>query len=95
MDSPERLLEQTVLEIQDRHPGLPVLEAVLLAAVYLEICADSRQLARLLETEHALILRALNTLVEANRLQITNRHDRTARLQVSLASDPMEQAAAA
>lgn len=94
-DNPALLLEETVRDLLDRHPHLPMLEAVLLAAVMLDFSRDSRQLAKMLEVEHALTLRALNTLVGDGWLAITNRHARSARIQVAVAADPMDRVRAA
>lgn len=93
MDSAGQILEQTVRDILGRHP-LPMLDAVLLASVRLEVTNDSRQLARLLDMEHALVLRALTGLVDGGWLTVMNRHSRTARVQVELTHDPIADAAA-
>jgi hypothetical protein len=61
------------------HPGLPSLEAGLLAALDLGLPGDSRAFARTFGVEHALVLRALSGLEEAGHLAVTARDARTQR----------------
>jgi hypothetical protein len=61
------------------HPGLPPLEAGLLAALALGLPGDSRAFARTFGVEHALVLRAIVGLEEAGHLAVTARDPRTQR----------------
>ncbi|WP_019905225.1 hypothetical protein [Methylobacterium sp. 77] len=66
--------------IADLQPGLSTLEAGLLAGLHLKLAADSRSFARVFGVEHALVLRAVETLsAEAELLAITERNQRTQR----------------
>ncbi|GLS45814.1 hypothetical protein [Methylobacterium brachythecii] len=58
---------------------LSQLEAGMLAGLSLEIASDTRSFARIFAIEHALVLRALEILVELGLLTVTSRHARTQR----------------
>ncbi|KQO74590.1 MULTISPECIES: hypothetical protein [unclassified Methylobacterium] len=61
-------------------PGLSTLEAGILAALHLDLARDSRSFARVFDLEHALVLRAVETLAsEARLLALTDRNARTQR----------------
>jgi len=61
-------------------PGISTLEAGILAALHLGLAADSRSFARVFGVEHALVLRAVETLVgEVALLTVTERAPRTQR----------------
>lgn len=75
---------ETFLAVTDSlaalQPGLSTLEAGVLAALHLDLAADSRSFARVFGVEHALVLRAVETLVsEAGMLTVTERVPRTQR----------------
>ena len=55
------------------------LEAGLLAGVSLGLASDTRSFARVFGIEHALVLRALEILVELGLLAVTSRNARTQR----------------
>lgn len=66
--------------IADLQPALSTLEAGLLAGLHLKLTADSRSFARVFGVEHALVLRAVETLSgEAALIAITERNERTQR----------------
>ncbi|MCJ2129061.1 hypothetical protein [Methylobacterium sp. E-045] len=66
--------------IADLQPGLSTLEAGLLAGLHLKLAADSRSFARVFGVEHALVLRAVETLSgEAELLAVIERNQRTQR----------------
>lgn len=70
------------------HPGLPSLEAGLLAALALGLPGDSRAFARTFAVEHALVLRALSTLEDAGLIAITTRDGRTQRTRYEASAPP-------
>jgi hypothetical protein len=65
--------------VRAAHPGLPDIEAGLLAALALGLAGDSRAFARTFGIEHALVLRALSCLDEAGLVAVTARDVRTQR----------------
>lgn len=74
--------------IQQRYPGITLLQAGLLAAIQLDIAHDSRSFARMFGVEHALVLRALSALVEQGGfIRITKRDARTLRTHYILIDD--------
>lgn len=79
----EELDEAAFVAALDRvsaaHPGLPPLEAGLLAALILGLPGDSRAFARTFGVEHALVLRALAGLEEAGQVVVIARDVRTQR----------------
>ncbi|TXM78923.1 hypothetical protein FV218_02135 [Methylobacterium sp. WL69] len=61
-------------------PGLSTLEAGVLAALHLNLAADTRSFSRVFGVEHALVLRAVEILVgEAALLTVIERAARTQR----------------
>ena len=60
-------------------PELSLLEAGILAGLHLELAADSRSFARIFCVEHALVLRAVETLTGDALLTVTARDPRTQR----------------
>ncbi|MGU3362443.1 hypothetical protein ACLBWX_19130 [Methylobacterium sp. M6A4_1b] len=75
---------ETFLAVTDSvaalQPGLSTLEAGILAALHLELARDSRSFARVFGIEHALVLRAVETLAgEAGLLAPQARNPRTQR----------------
>jgi len=72
-------------QLQERDNGLTALEAGLLVAAYANIARDSRTFARLLDIEHALVLRAVNGLAQrGGLLHIEKKDGRTMRTHFSL-----------
>jgi hypothetical protein len=72
-------------QLQERDSGLTALEAGLLVAAHANIARDSRTFARLLDIEHALVLRAVNGLAQrGGLLHIENKEARTMRTHFSL-----------
>ncbi|WP_264049361.1 Rha family transcriptional regulator [Methylobacterium flocculans] len=87
---------ETFLAVTDSvaalQPGLSTLEAGILAALHLGLATDSRSFARVFGIEHALVLRAVETLAsDAGLLALTERNARTQRTRyaVSAAGDAM------
>jgi hypothetical protein len=86
-EPPERTegeLAETFLAATDSvaalQPGLSTLEAGVLAALHLDLAHDSRSFARVFGIEHALVLRAVETLAsEAGLLTLRERNARTQR----------------
>ncbi|MCJ2032781.1 hypothetical protein [Methylobacterium sp. J-068] len=77
-------LAETFLAVTDSvaalQPGLSNLEAGILAALHLGLAEDSRSFARVFGIEHALVLRAVETLAsEAGLLALAERNPRTQR----------------
>ena len=75
---------ETFLAVTDSvaalQPGLSTLEAGVLAALHLDLAQDSRSFAKIFGVEHALVLRAVETLVgEAAFLTVIERAPRTQR----------------
>lgn len=75
---------ETFLAVTDSiaalQPGLSTLEAGILAALHLKLAADSRSFATVFGVEHALVLRAVETLAgEAGLLVETARTAKTQR----------------
>jgi phage regulator Rha-like protein len=75
---------ETFLAVTDSvaalQPGLSTLEAGVLAALHLDLAQDSRSFAKIFGVEHALVLRAVETLVgEAAFLTVIERVPRTQR----------------
>ncbi|MGE7155875.1 hypothetical protein ACQKJ1_19280 [Methylorubrum rhodesianum] len=60
-------------------PELSLLEAGILAGLHLGLAADSRSFARIFGVEHALVLRAVETLTGDALLTVTARDPRTQR----------------
>lgn len=60
-------------------PELSLLEAGILAGLHLGFSADSRSFARVFGVEHALVLRAVETLTGAAFIVVTTRDPRTQR----------------
>ena len=60
-------------------PELSLLEAGILAGLHLGLAADSRSFARIFGVEHALVLRAVETLSGEALLTVTARDGRTQR----------------
>ena len=60
-------------------PELSLLEAGILAGLHLELAADSRSFARIFGVEHALVLRAVETLTGDALLTVTARDPRPQR----------------
>lgn len=58
---------------------LSLLEAGILAGLHLDLAADSRSFARVFGVEHALVLRALETLIGNGLVAATARDARTQR----------------
>ncbi len=58
---------------------LSMLEAGLLAGLHLGLAGDSRSFARVFGVEHALVLRAVETLIDGDLLAVTARDPRTQR----------------
>ncbi|WP_440983069.1 hypothetical protein [Shinella sumterensis] len=72
-------------QLQERDPGLTALEAGLLVAAHADIARDSRTFSRLLDIEHALVLRAVNGLAQREGLlHIEKRDGRTMRTHFTL-----------
>ncbi|KQP96254.1 MULTISPECIES: hypothetical protein [unclassified Methylobacterium] len=66
-------------------PGLTTLEAGILAGLHLRLADDSRSFARVFGIEHALVLRAVETLAsDAGLLTLTERNARTQRTRYAL-----------
>lgn len=66
--------------VNEMQPQITRLGAGIIAALLLDIAADTRQFARIFDVEHALVLREVNMLAQANGpLQITRRDARTQR----------------
>jgi hypothetical protein len=78
-DPGEEAFAAALDRIRAAHPGLPDIEAGLLAALRLGLPGDSRAFARTFEVEHALVLRALSGLDEAGLVTMTSRDGRTQR----------------
>lgn len=75
---------ETFLAVTDSlvalQPGLSLLEAGILAAIHLDLAADSRSFSRIFGVEHALVLRGVETLAaEAGLIAVTARDKRTQR----------------
>jgi phage regulator Rha-like protein len=75
---------ETFLAVTDSvaalQPALSPLEAGILAALHLDLAQDSRRFARVFGIEHALVLRAVETLAsDAGLLALTGRNARTQR----------------
>jgi hypothetical protein len=75
---------ETFLAVTDSvaalQPGLSTLEAGILAALHLDLARDSRSFARVFGLEHALVLRAVETLAsDAGLLALQERNARTQR----------------
>ncbi|GJE76711.1 hypothetical protein [Methylorubrum suomiense] len=60
-------------------PELSLLEAGILAGLHLGLAADSRSFARVFGIEHALVLRAVDSLSGAALIGVTARDPRTQR----------------
>lgn len=60
-------------------PELSLLEAGILAGLHLGLAADSRSFARVFGIEHALVLRAVDSLSSAALIGVTARDPRTQR----------------
>ena len=60
-------------------PDLSTLEAGLLAALHLGLAEDSRSFARVFGIEHALVLRAVESLTAETLITVTARDGRTQR----------------
>lgn len=80
---------ETFLAVTDSvaalQPDLTTLEAGILAGLHLGLAQDSRSFARVFGIEHALVLRAVETLAgEAGLLALTNRNARTQRTHYAL-----------
>ncbi len=58
---------------------LSLLEAGILAGLHLGLAQDSRTFARVFGVEHALVLRAVDTLIDGDLLAVTARDARTQR----------------
>lgn len=66
--------------VQEAAPALTAIQAAVLVALRLDIARDSRTFARLLDIEHALVLREVNAFSEhSGLLHIEKRDDRTMR----------------
>lgn len=69
-------------------PDLSLLEAGLLAGLHLGLAADSRSFARVFGVEHALVLRALDSLARTAALvTLTGRDGRTQRTRYQASTD--------
>ena len=66
-------------QVSAARPGLPPLQAGLLAALALGLPGDSRAFARTFGVEHALVLRALAELEGLGHIAVTARDARTQR----------------
>lgn len=75
-----------VAELCAAAPSLSQVGAAILLALHLGICSDSRTFARLFGIEHALVLRAVTELTEANLLAVSDRNPRTQRTTFGLTS---------
>ena len=60
-------------------PELSLLEAGILAGLHLGLAGDSRSFARVFGVEHALVLRAVESLVAETLVAVTARDSRTQR----------------
>ena len=60
-------------------PELSLLEAGILAGLHLGLAGDSRSFARIFGVEHALVLRAVESLVAETLVAVTARDPRTQR----------------
>ncbi|CAO4169325.1 Formate dehydrogenase subunit B [Methylorubrum extorquens] len=60
-------------------PELSLLEAGILAGLHLGLAADSRSFARIFGVEHALVLRAVESLTAEALITVTARDGRTQR----------------
>lgn len=60
-------------------PELSLLESGILAGLHLGLAADSRSFARVFGVEHALVLRAVETLAGETLVSVTARDARTQR----------------
>ncbi|GEP00455.1 hypothetical protein [Methylobacterium haplocladii] len=65
---------------------LSTLEAGLLAALSLDLAADSRSFARVFGVEHALVLRAVDALTDFGLLTVTGRDRRTQRTRYTVSA---------
>ncbi len=74
--------------IRAAHPGLPDIEAGLLAALALG-CRRQPRLRPHLRVEHALVLRALSGLDEAGHVTVTARDARTQRTRYAARGVPL------
>lgn len=75
---------ETFLAVTDSvaalQPDLSTLEAGILAALHLDLARDSRSFARVFGIEHAIVLRAVETLAgEFGLFALTERNPRTQR----------------
>ena len=68
-----------VERICPKHPWLTPLGGAILAGIDLAVAHDSRGFAKALGIEHALVLREVQTLVDLERLIVTQRDERTHR----------------
>lgn len=60
-------------------PELSLLEAGILAGLHLKLATDSRSFARIFGVEHALVLRAVDSLSGSELIGVTARDPRTQR----------------
>ncbi|RZK86850.1 MAG: hypothetical protein EOO66_21245 [Methylobacterium sp.] len=84
---------ETFLAVTDSvaalQPGLSTLEAGILAALHLDLARDSRSFARVFGLEHALVLRAVETLAgDAGLLALQDRNPRTQRTRYAASAAP-------
>lgn len=84
-------VEKRVAELHGAWPNLSVLALTIQAAVELGFATDSRELAKGLDSAHALVLREIETLSENGLLVIDGRNDRTMRARVSPVSERAEE----
>lgn len=89
---PAQEMERRAAELQRLHPDFSVLALMIQTAVENGLASDSRGLASGLDSEHALVLREIETLSACGLLVITGRNIRTMRTQVRAAADQLETA---